>query len=256
MKMVVSLFTMAALCMAVTTDSVAGGGNPVVHKQTNLLGKAIQNKSGDHVGYLEDLAIDNPSGRVMYAVVSTKNSLGLGGKLYALPLSAFTMASDYKHLILDVNKNAFENVEGFDNNRWPNKIDERWAKLGKKGPDLNIKEPNLLRLSSLNGLPVKNESGESLGKAAGFGVDCSHDKIAYVALNYGGLAGIGSKHFAIPWDAMNLKSLSLKVQDRAFVLNATKQDFENASGFDNNSWPLRGEERFMKNAKKSGAPSK
>jgi len=256
MKMVVSLFTMAVLFVAVTTDGVAGGGNPVVHKQADLLGKAIQNKNGDHVGYLEDLAIDNPSGRIVYAVVSTKNSLGLGGKLYALPLSAFSMASDYKHLIIDVKKNEFENVEGFDNNRWPTKIDERWAKLGKKGLELKIKEPTLLRLSSLNGTAVKNDSGESLGKVSGFGVDCSHDKITYVAMNYGGVAGIGSKHFAIPWEAMNLKSLNLKVQDRAFVLNATKQDFENASGFENNSWPVRGEERFLKNAKKSGAPSK
>jgi len=253
MKTAISLVLTAVLVVALSTNSSAGDKNAVVHKNSDLIGKVIKNKTGEHLGYVEDLVINVPSGRIAFAALSTKNTLGLGGKLYALPLSAFGMAPDYSHLILDVPKNEFEGIAGFDANRWPEKVTEsKWAKLAKHPEGTMDKHQHLVRLTSLNGLAVRNPSNaEDLGKVQGFGVDCTHDKIGYVAMSRGGVVGIGSKYFAIPWDAMRVRSLNFRVQDHVFALNATKDQLERATGFDPNNWPNVGDPSFTKEAKKA-----
>jgi sporulation protein YlmC with PRC-barrel domain len=221
-----------------------------IERSTDLINANIKNKSGDHIGYLEDLAVELPSGRIAYAALSTKNALGLGGKLYALPYSALTWSDDHKNLVLDVKRDEFDKAEGFDSKSWPDRVDARWAKLSKKQVQMPAKDSKLTRLSSLTGLAVKNEAGVNLGKTQGFAVDPEKDRIIYVAMSHGGVVGIGAKYFAIPWEALNLKSLNLRVDDRCFVLNANPQDFDNSAGFDTNTWPEKGNDRFMKNPKK------
>lgn len=245
----------ASTVMVAHADVKVGANDkePIVHRSSDLIGKAIKNKAGEHVGYLEDLVITGDKGRIVYAALSTKNALGLGGKLYALPFSAFWMAPNREHLILDVPKNEFENKAGFDSNNWPQQSDERWADKARKGaPKVAVeKGAKLLRLTSLNGLAVKNNSGQDLGKVQGFGVDARNLDINYMAMSHGGVVGFGSKYFAIPWEALNLKSLDLRVQDRCFVINATKQQFEQGTGFNPDNWPAEGNRAFLKNGKNS-----
>lgn len=251
MKTIVSLLS-AAVLLSSGLVAKAEEKKTRIEKSTDLINANIKNKSGDHIGYLEDLAVELPGGRIAYAALSTKNALGLGGKLFAIPFSPLAWSDDHKYLILDVKRDEFDRAEGFDSKSWPDKVDERWAKLGgNKSVYTPAKDTKLTRMSSLTGLAVKNDAGVSLGKIQGFGVDWNNERIAYAAMTHGGVVGIGAKYFAIPWDALNLKSLNLRVDDRCFVVNATPQDFDNANGFDPNNWPDRGNDRFMKNAGKT-----
>jgi len=250
MKTLISLLTVAVLVVLGPTLQAAER-KATIEKSTDLLNQTIKNKSGDHIGYLEDLAVELPSGRIAYAVLSTKNALGLGGRLYAIPYSALSWSDDQKYLVLDVKKDEFDKAEGFDAKSWPNKVDDRWSKLGKRPAPMLPKDAKLTRMSSLVGLAVKNEAGTNLGKIVGFAVDYKQERIAYSAMTHGGVVGIGAKYFAIPWEALNLKSLNLRVDDRCFVLNASPQDFDNSTGFDPNTWPDKGNDRFLNKAKKS-----
>jgi len=251
MKTFVSLLS-AAVVLSVVLVVKAEEKKTRIEKSTDLINANIKNKSGDHIGYLEDLAVELPSGRIAFAALSTKNALGLGGKLFAIPFTPLAWSDDHKYLILDVKRDEFDRAEGFDSKSWPDKVDERWSKLGGNKSNFSLaKDAKLTRLSSLTGLAVKNEAGVNLGKVQGFGVDWHKERIAYAAMSHGGVVGIGSKYFAIPWGAMNLKSLNLRVDDRCFVLNATPQDFDNANGFDTSNWPDRGNDRFMKNGRRN-----
>jgi len=261
MKKAFALLTAAVLIAAVGSgvadEKKAVGEKPqvVIHKHTDLVGKAVRNKNNDHLGYVEDIVVAVPSGRLAYVSFSTKNALGLGGKLYALPMSAFGMAADYSHLTLaEATKNDFDSAPAFDANAWPDKVaNERFTKWGKQREPINMKKDHhLLRITSINGLAVRNSQGEDLGKIHGFAVDCTHDRISYGALTYGGVAGVGTKYFAIPWEAMTLKPLNLRLQDCCFVLNATKGDFDRP-GFENTTWPNQGDQRFLKNAPKTSS---
>jgi len=250
MKTFVSLLSVAVL-LAGGLRLNAEEKKTRIEKSTDLINANIKNKSGDHIGYLEDLAVELPSGRVAYAALSTKNALGLGGKLFAIPFTPLAWSDDHKFLILDVQKDEFEKAEGFDSKSWPDKVDARWAKLSNQPAFTLAKDSRLVRLSSLTGLAVKNDAGVNLGKVQGFGVDWHKERISYAAMSHGGVVGIGAKYFAIPWEALNLKSLDLRVDDRCLVLNATPQDFDNANGFDTNNWPDKGNDRFLKNARRN-----
>jgi sporulation protein YlmC with PRC-barrel domain len=263
---------MAGLALLILTTglTVADTKNATVFKTPDLLGKEVKNKAGEHIGYLEDLVVNLRDGRVAYAVLTYRDSVGFGGKMFALPLSAFTMADNLRSLAVDINKNDLESAAGFDANKWPQRVDERWTKLGKretagnkdidrrdqKDQAADNKDQELRRLTSVNGLTVKNEKGQDLGKIAGFAIDMTHDRIVYAALSYGGVAGVGAKSFAIPWKALQLKSLNLRVQDNYFVLNANKEDFENSPGFDRNNWPIKGDQRFGSAKKTTSADRK
>jgi sporulation protein YlmC with PRC-barrel domain len=242
------------------------GGRMLVLKTADLLGKQVKNRDGTHLGYLDDLVI-NEAGKVIYAALNTRESPVTTGKLFAVPLNSFTMSPD-NFLVFDADKKLFTDGEGFNHDRWPTHLDARWSKFqdgsgaaldrdkDKNRPADAASDRNrpadaasdrshadkhmnkdLVRITSINGMNVKNTQGEDLGKIAGFAIDIPNAKVVYAALSYGGVAGVGSKYFAIPWNAMKCGSPNLRVQDKCFVLNTTKQEFENATGFDRNNWP-------------------
>jgi len=252
MKTFVSLLTVAVV-VALSSSSTRAEEKKksTVERSTDLINRVVVNRSGDHIGYLEDLAVELPSGRIVYAALSTKNALGLGGKLYALPYSAFRWSTDRKSLVLDVKKDQFDNVNGFDSKSWPTHVEERWAKIGGKSAYMPPKDAKVARVTSLTGMSIKNERGDNLGKIQGFGIDYEKERLVYAAMARGGIVGVGAKYFAIPWEALNLKSLDLRVDDRCFVLNAAPETFEDREGFDPNNWPERGNERFLKFGKKT-----
>ena len=92
--------------------------------------------------------------------------------------------------------------------------------------------PNLLSASSLIAHKVTNPSGENLGKIEELMMDLDTGRIAYAVLSFGGFLGFGNKLFAIPWSALNFSA-----EERAFVLNITREKLEQAPGFDKDDWP-------------------
>jgi len=230
-------------------------GRNIVLKTADLLGKQVKNRDGTHLGYLDDLVI-NEDGKVVYSVLNTRETPVTTGKMFALPVSGFTM-TEQNHLVFDADKKLFAESEGFDNERWPTHCDARWMRdkkdvSARDATDEKRSDKDICRISSINGMNVKNEKGEDLGKIAGFAVDVTNGKVVYAALSYGGVAGVGSKYFAIPWNAMKCKSPNLRVQDRCFVVNLNKQDFENANGFDKSNWPVEADTARFKEYRERG----
>jgi len=86
--------------------------------------------------------------------------------------------------------------------------------------------------SSITGDNIKNPQGDTLGSVHDMMIDCASGRVAYVVMTSGGFLGVGNKLFAIPMSA-----LKLDTQDKCLRLNATKQTFENAQGFDKDNWP-------------------
>lgn len=89
-----------------------------------------------------------------------------------------------------------------------------------------------LSASTLIGDSVKNTEGEDLGKIEEIMIDVDHGRIAYAVLSFGGFLGIGNKLFAVPWGTM-----TLDVEDEAFVVDIDKETLEEAPGFDKDNWP-------------------
>lgn len=85
---------------------------------------------------------------------------------------------------------------------------------------------------SVIGARVVNRQNESLGKIEDIVIDADAGRIAYAVLSFGGILGMGDKHFAIPWEA-----LAFSLSDKHALLNVDKKVLENAPGFKEDNWP-------------------
>lgn len=93
---------------------------------SSLTGDAIKNRKDDTLGHVHDLMIDCATGRVAYVVMTSGGFLGMGNKLFAIPMSALQLDTEDKCMRLDASKEVFENSDGFDKDNWPNMSDPGW----------------------------------------------------------------------------------------------------------------------------------
>ena len=91
-----------------------------------VIGNDIKNSQGENLGNVQDLMLDMQGGKVAYVVVSYGGVLGAGDKLFAIPWGAFSLDTDGKNFILDVDREKLKNAEGFDKKNWPNTADPSW----------------------------------------------------------------------------------------------------------------------------------
>jgi sporulation protein YlmC with PRC-barrel domain len=102
------------------------------------------------------------------------------------------------------------------------------------GEEQKVRVQTVFRLSTVDGMPVRNTKGDDLGKIEDLVVELNSGDIRYAALSFGGFASVGDKLFAVPW-----KKLAFKFgeQDSYFILDVTEQQLQRAPGFDQNKWP-------------------
>ena len=80
---------------------------------------SVKNIEGKDIGDIKELVIDWNDGKVAYAVLSFGGFMGLGEKLFAIPLNQFSFNSADKECVLNVSKEHLENAPGFDKDHWP-----------------------------------------------------------------------------------------------------------------------------------------
>jgi len=89
------------------------------NKASKLIGMHVKNKEDQDVGKIKDVVIDFQSGKVAYAVLAAGGTLGLGGKLVALPVQALTLEPGQKALVVDLPKQQISQAQGFNDQNWP-----------------------------------------------------------------------------------------------------------------------------------------
>ena len=97
----------------------------------------------------------------------------------------------------------------------------------------------LARTTDLIGKQVKSTQGENLGVIHDIVLSSRLPAVSYVALSYGGVFGINSRLYAIPWQA-------LRVGPKGDItMSATKDQFTQAPGFTNRNWPSQADTRWF-----------
>lgn len=99
--------------------------------------------------------------------------------------------------------------------------------------------PQVMAADTLTGNEVRNGADENLGEITDIMLDVPTGRVAYAVMSVGGVLGMGSKLFAIPWSAMQLDTDS-----KCFRLNVAKERFDQAPGFDKDHWPSMADQRW------------
>lgn len=107
------------------------------------------------------------------------------------------------------------------------------SKLDEKTSGTNV------RASKLIGTNLTNSNDESVGEINDLVMDGTSGKVRYVAVTYGGFLGVGSKMFAVPFEAFRVRQNTSAVTpgDYTLTLDVTKDQLQGAQGFDNDHWP-------------------
>jgi sporulation protein YlmC with PRC-barrel domain len=98
-------------------------------RASELSGLNVHNGNNQTVGEIDDLIIDDADGHVRYVALSVGGFLGVGNKLFAIPLQSFDIRKDSNDKVtaqLPVTKESFKNINGFDKDHWPNIADKTW----------------------------------------------------------------------------------------------------------------------------------
>ena len=240
---------------------MADRDNPDFLSAGTIKGDKVVNRAGEDLGKIEELMIDLQSGRIAYAVLSFGGFMGLGDKLFAIPWQALNLRPHEHSFLLDIPKDVLERAEGFEKDNWPLTREELagtyayygyqpyWQaavagqtrmpgeveseRMARTETIASRDNPDFLSASTIKGDKVVNRAGENLGKIEELMIDLEERRVAYAALSFGGFLGLGSKLFAIPWQA-----LQMKLHDHAILLDIPKDVLEKAEGFDKEHWPV------------------
>ncbi|UUO06285.1 PRC-barrel domain-containing protein [Blastopirellula sp. J2-11] len=218
----------------------------------DLIGMTVKNSEGENLGTINDAVIDLKSGKIRYVAVSFGGFAGIGDKLFAVPFQAVAAhKGDNPYIEFDATEKSLENAKGFDEAHWPDFGDAKWVmtndraydyerenevrqgELATAGADSPV-DVTAMRLSTLDGITVKNQQGETIGSIADAALNSDRGKVEYVALSFGGFVGIGDKLFAVPLDALKFQKGE---NENYLVMNVTEKDLESRQGFDQSNWP-------------------
>jgi len=91
---------------------------------SKLIGADVRNASNENLGDIKDIVANTRSGQLNYAVLSYGGVMGIGDKLFAVPIGVLHSQADNQKLVLDVTKDRLKNAPGFNKDHWPDFADQ------------------------------------------------------------------------------------------------------------------------------------
>ncbi|REL37984.1 PRC-barrel domain containing protein [Rhodohalobacter sp. SW132] len=94
---------------------------------SSITGQNVYNLKDENIGDIKDLMIDPNNAEVVYAVLSFGGFMGIGNKLFAIPIEALQFSDKDESIRLDVDKEKLENAPSFDKDNWPMTADNKFV---------------------------------------------------------------------------------------------------------------------------------
>ncbi len=90
-----------------------------IQKAGKLMGTPVKNQQDEKLGKVENILVDQSSGRLVAVIVSAGGFLGMGDELSAVPPSALRFTADRESLQLDASKEMLGSAPHFKSDQWP-----------------------------------------------------------------------------------------------------------------------------------------
>jgi sporulation protein YlmC with PRC-barrel domain len=203
----------------------------------------VQNRTGDRLGTITDVAINATEGKLAYLVLSYGEKPGVRPKLFAVPLTALNLEKGNKEYRLDIRSAQLDMDPGFGQQGPPATPD---ALFGRPNTTSN---PNaLVRLASdLRKQRVRNPKLEDLGQITDYLIERRNGQIVYTVLTHRSGVGGAIKLFAVPWQALTILPLQGDARDVDLILDVATQTLARREGFNKKDWPTQPDTTLFKN---------
>jgi hypothetical protein len=173
----------------------AGPGPDLMGADT-LIGDSVVNGADEDLGEIKEIMIDMHNGQVAYAVLAFGGFLGLGEKLFAVPLQALHLDTVNKRFVLNVDKERLKTAPGFNADAWPDMSDMQWANQIHSfyGTDPSrVGGPTMGPGVSMNGvIGATTGAGASTGAAMGSGLGAGSAGSAGMGAGTAGRSDLGT----------------------------------------------------------------
>jgi len=93
---------------------------------SDVIGCKVENAQGENLGKIESLMLDLRGGRIAYAVLSFGGFLGMGDKLFPVPMDMIRFDVADEKCVLNVDKETLKNAPGYDRDALPDVDDKSW----------------------------------------------------------------------------------------------------------------------------------
>jgi sporulation protein YlmC with PRC-barrel domain len=207
-------------------------------RASQLMGKQVTNAQGENLGKIEDLIVDADSERVRYGVVSFGGFLGLGDKLFVIPVGSFGAGAQQDQLVLNIDKERLKKAPGLDRNKrpdfgkdsWRREVDRFYFTENKTGqPSAGAR---LMSAKDLIGTKVNDRAAHNAGKIADVVVNFGNGR-AYTVLDFDKAWSPDDKLLPLPFSAYHFPSRP----DLDILLSVDRPKLDMARGFDTDKWP-------------------
>ncbi|MEQ8851957.1 PRC-barrel domain-containing protein [Gimesia sp.] len=213
----------------------------------SVLNKGITNLKQQDIGEINDFVLDSKNGKIRYAAVTYGGFLGFGNKMFAVPFEALTVLpnnnckQDHRFL-LEVSQEQLDGAAGFKQDHWPDFADQEFLKKldlrYKVHRDQEVPPSNaVIRANQLLNLKVLNAEDHQIGKVEEIILDTAHRKARYIIASLNDHTTNGNKLFAVPFQALQVKSNLKNDNQQNLVLKMSNHQLTKIQGFDRDHWP-------------------
>jgi sporulation protein YlmC with PRC-barrel domain len=195
-----------------TTATGTAVASPTAVDAAKLIGRKIVNTSGDTVGDVDSVVIDQ-SGKVRYVIVGVGGFLGIGKKDVALAWDELTIAENGEKVVTTATK---DQLAALPEHKFPAAVNPgtvySYDEALKSNPTLGSPEQMApaagtvgIKASKLVGATVKNAKGESIGEIHEI-VLAGDGSTQGLVIDVGGFLGINERPVLVKWSDVTIRS--------------------------------------------------
>jgi len=219
-------------------------GAPLQHERLKTLVKAskfagnidIHDSQNKKIGKVKDAVVDLSNGHIEYVIVSLGSTMGMGGKLVAMPPEAFRVFRNNDEVKLDVTEQQVKQAPAISDDKQVAMLDSNamsgmYQALGLKMTKQNVSSS--ATLGKLTDIMKSNVSTSNKEKAnvKDVALDLNDGYAPYVIVGIGGIAGINEKLVAVPVNAFSLSN-----DKKTLHVSLSEAQLKNTPPIDNGRW--------------------
>ncbi|MBX3054409.1 MAG: PRC-barrel domain-containing protein [Caldilineaceae bacterium] len=226
-----------------------------------LLGYPVVDMDGTHIGEVNDLVVDRESGAIRYAAIEFGGFLGLGERIFLIPLNQLTFSSFNAWLVANMDEAMLESTPQFGQNEWLDLNIPEWDTdirtfWHSTGMETRMDEPatgtitntqpvtdtesaptgTAIRVSELLQWQVNDANGEAVGHIEDLIVNLLDANVPFAVVQTDQYLDLADESYIVPFQRISATTGEESDGEEVIELDVDAVELEGAPIFDSALW--------------------